>query len=74
MSVIKWTTQRRCIFNRILEDNVLCIASPSTADLHEFVRRIAEISSLVQYVTRYLRATRTSLRLKRYFPVRDRFA
>lgn len=53
MSVIKWTTERRCIFNRIFEDNVLCIASPSTGDLHEFVRRIAEISSLVRPTIRY---------------------
>lgn len=42
---MEWTTQRRCIFNRIFQDNVLCIASPSTGDLHEFVRRITEIST-----------------------------
>lgn len=67
MSVIKWTSQRRCIFNRIFQDNVLCIASPSTRWFTWICT--SNRGDLVgqQYVTRYLR---TSLRLKRYFPVR----
>lgn len=65
MNVIKRTTQRRCIFNRISQDNVLCIASPSTGDLHEFVRRITEIST----TNNTLRGTYEQRELlKRYFP------